>query len=168
MWNLLAIVYPDMVSAMLVTEMNGELKNNYQIELGDERVSVKNKDGMLYLFEIDSLRRSGANPGDLWGYLSAQMQTPPIRLPLSQPKTGTNKGRQSDVGMDDGFIDRLNRVMSMGTSALFILVRRAPVERVIKDLAYYGGIALHTPISFGDTAGFELAMGNPHQKVGSI
>jgi uncharacterized membrane protein len=45
----------------------------------------------------------------------------------------------SDYGISDDFVKKLGTQLQSGTSALFILVRKAQPEKVIDDLRYLGG-----------------------------
>ena len=58
--------------------------------------------------------------------------------------------------------------MSKGTSTLFIQLHGTSVESVINDLAYYGGTALYTSISFQGTVGFKVASDESIKKAEPI
>jgi uncharacterized membrane protein len=53
----------------------------------------------------------------------------------------------ADDGIDDDFIRSLGKTREPGTSALFVLVRRATLDKVLPELRPFGGKVIHTSLS---------------------
>ena len=52
-----------------------------------------------------------------------------------------------DYGIDDEFIRSLGATIAPGSSALFVLVRRATPDKVLPELRPFGGTVLRTSLS---------------------
>jgi uncharacterized membrane protein len=61
--------------------------------------------------------------------------------------TGALSGALSDYGIDDEFIRSVGSTIEPGSSALFILVRRATLDKVLPELRPFGGTVLRTSLS---------------------
>ena len=61
--------------------------------------------------------------------------------------TGALAGSVSDYGISDDFMRDLAKRMTNDSSALFMLVRRATVDKVAPEIARFGGTLLHTSVS---------------------
>ena len=58
----------------------------------------------------------------------------------------------TDIGISEDFMRQLGQQLTPGSSTLFILVRRATPDRVVQELAPYGGDLLRTSLSREDEA----------------
>jgi len=69
--------------------------------------------------------------------------------PLAGLLTGAGalSGIWSDDGIDDDFIRSLGETLEPGTSALFVLVQRATLDKVLPALRPFGGKVIHTSLS---------------------
>lgn len=80
-----------------------------------------------------------ADPGALdsgfWGLLFGLVFFVPLLGAAIGAATGAMAGSLTDVGIDDGFINRLRDQLTPGTSALFLLASGADLERVHDALA---------------------------------
>ena len=56
-------------------------------------------------------------------------------------------GALADVGINDDFMKKLSQTLKPQTSALFILIRKATVDKVLEELAPYNGSILQTSLS---------------------
>ncbi len=61
--------------------------------------------------------------------------------------SGALGGKFSDYGIDDKFAKDLSTRLQPGTSALFVLVRRVTPDKVLEQIAPYGGTVLRTSLS---------------------
>jgi uncharacterized membrane protein len=61
--------------------------------------------------------------------------------------TGALSGALSDYGIDDEFIRSVGSTIEPGSSALFILVRRTTLDKVLPELRPFGGTVLRTSLS---------------------
>ena len=61
--------------------------------------------------------------------------------------SGALSGKLADYGINDEFIKSLGDKIQPGSSALFVLVRKVTPDRVLPDVAKYGGEILQTSLS---------------------
>lgn len=59
---------------------------------------------------------------------------------------GAVAGALSDVGIDDNFMKELAASIKPGSSALFLLIRRATLDKVLAEIAGSGGTVLKTSL----------------------
>ena len=64
----------------------------------------------------------------------------------------------TDVGINDKFMKELAAAMSPGSSALFVLVRKATPDKVLAELQGSGGKVLKTSLSHDDEAKLQAAL----------
>jgi uncharacterized membrane protein len=76
---------------------------------------------------------------------------------------GAISGALTDVGIDDHFMKDLAATMTPGSSALFVLVRRATPDRVLEELKGAGGTILKTSLSHDDEAKLQAALSAAQQ-----
>lgn len=72
----------------------------------------------------------GALGGGFWGLLFGLVFFVPLLGAAIGAASGAVAGSLTDVGIDDGFINRLRDQVTPGTSALFLLTSDAVLERV--------------------------------------
>jgi uncharacterized membrane protein len=74
-----------------------------------------------------------------------------VRLKQAMSLVGAGAGALSgalvDYGIDDAFIRSLGATIAPGSSALFVLVRRATPDKVLPELSPFGGTVLRTSLS---------------------
>jgi uncharacterized membrane protein len=71
---------------------------------------------------------------------------------------GAVSGALTDVGVDDNFMKQLAATMNPGSSALFVLVRRATPDKVLDEIKGTGGKVLKTSLSHDDEAKLQAAL----------
>src|SRR5262249_22020023 len=71
---------------------------------------------------------------------------------------GAVSGALSDLGINDDFMKDLASTMRPGSSALFVLVRRATPDKVLEELQGTGGTVLRTSLSHEDEAKLQAAL----------
>ena len=60
---------------------------------------------------------------------------------------GALSGKLTDVGIDDKFMQELGEMLTPGTSALFVLVRKATPDKVLEGLKGFKGKVLKTSLT---------------------
>ena len=78
---------------------------------------------------------TGALGGGFWGLLFGLIFFMPLLGAAIGAATGALAGALTDVGIDDGFINRVRDSVTPGTSALFVLTSGATLERIHDALA---------------------------------
>jgi uncharacterized membrane protein len=158
MSNLVVIGYDDLFKAEEVRLMLLKMQKEYLIDLEDAVVAVKDAAGKVKLHQAVSLTAAGAVGGGFWGTLIGLIFLNPILGLAVGATAGAISGALSDVGVDDKFMKELAATMQPGTSALFILVRRATPDKVLEELKGTGGKVLKTSLSHDDEAKLQEAI----------
>ncbi|MFV0533379.1 MAG: DUF1269 domain-containing protein [Cumulibacter sp.] len=73
---------------------------------------------------------SGALGGGFWGLLFGLIFFVPLLGAALGAVTGALSGSLTDVGIDDGFINRVRDQITPGTSALFVMTSDAVVDKI--------------------------------------
>jgi len=80
--------------------------------------------------QLSSTTGAGALGGGFWGLLFGLIFFVPLLGAAIGAATGALAGSLTDVGIDDGFINRVRDQVTPGTSALFVITSAAVVDRV--------------------------------------
>ena len=80
--------------------------------------------------QLTSTTGAGALGGGFWGLLFGLIFFVPLLGAAIGAATGALAGSLTDIGIDDGFINRVRDQVTPGTSALFVLSSAAVVDRV--------------------------------------
>ena len=131
------------------------LQKEHLIDLEDACVVVRDHTGNVRLKQAMNLVRAGAASGGLsgamWGTLIGLLFLNPLAGLLAGAAVGAGAGALSsslvDYGIDDEFIRSLGATIAPGSSALFVLVRRATPDKVLPELRPFGGTVLRTSLS---------------------
>ena len=81
---------------------------------------------------------AGAMGGTFWGFLFGLIFFVPLLGAALGAATGALAGSLTDVGIDDGFINKIRDQVTPGTSALFVLSSDAVMDRVRDAFAEHG------------------------------
>jgi uncharacterized membrane protein len=98
--------------------------------------------------QLTSTSAAGALSGGFWGLLFGLIFFVPLLGAAIGAATGAIAGSLTDVGIDDGFINRVRDQVTPGTSALFVLSSDADLDRVHE--AFAGGLRgelIHTNLT---------------------
>jgi uncharacterized membrane protein len=86
--------------------------------------------------------------GAFWGLLIGLLFFAPWLGAAMGALGGALGGKMTDVGIDDKFIKQVGGSIQPGNSALFMLVRSATTDRVLKQLHDFPGVhVLRTSLS---------------------
>jgi uncharacterized membrane protein len=80
--------------------------------------------------QLTSTTGAGALGGAFWGMLFGLIFFVPLLGAALGAATGALSGSLADVGIDDGFINKIRDQVTPGTSALFLLTSDAVVDKV--------------------------------------
>lgn len=147
MSNLIAISYPDVATAQTVRDKLLELQKQQLIALEDAAVVERKQDGKIKLHQINSTTGFGAASGALWGGLIGLLFFMPLLGMALGAAGGAAGGAMTDIGVDDKFMKELADKLEPGTAALFLLIARSTPDKVIPEVAPYGGEILQTSLS---------------------
>lgn len=135
-----------------------KMAHEYLVDLEDAVVAVKKPDGKVKLNQIYHLTAAGAIQGGFWGTLIGLLFLNPLLGAAVGAGAGAVTGALSDVGINDQFMKELSQSLKPGSSALFILVRKATTDKVLERLHGYGGKVLQTSLSHDDEAKLQAAL----------
>jgi len=144
---LVAIVYPDIHRAAEVMVTLKKLESGYLIDLEDAAYVTKDGDGKFKIHQSFNLTAAGAVGGAFWGTLIGLLFFMPVVGLALGAATGAVTGALSDYGIDDDFIKNCQLEMQANTSAIFMLLRSATMDKVEPELAPYGGRVLYSSLS---------------------
>src|SRR3954449_5140224 len=80
--------------------------------------------------QLTSTTGAGALGGAFWGMLFGLIFFVPLLGAALGAATGALSGSLNDVGIDDGFINRVRDQVTPGTSALFVMTSDAVIDKV--------------------------------------
>jgi uncharacterized membrane protein len=158
MSTLVVIGYDDEFKAEEVRLKLRKLQKDYLIDLEDAVVAVKNAKGKVKLHQAVNLTAAGAITGGFWGSLIGLIFLNPILGAAVGASAGAVSGALADVGINDNFMKELAAAMNPGSSALFVLVRKATPDKVLEEVKGTGGKILKTSLSHDDEAKLQAAL----------
>ena len=158
MSTLVVIGYDDEFKAEEVRLKLRKLQKDYLIDLEDAVVAVKNDKGKVKLHQAVNLTAAGAIGGGFWGSLIGLIFLNPLLGAAVGATAGAVSGALTDVGINDKFMKELADAMNPGSSALFVLVRKATPDKVLEEVKGTGGKILRTSLSHDDEAKLEAAL----------
>jgi uncharacterized membrane protein len=155
MSDLVAITYPDVNQAGKVLDVVKRLVKEHLLEVDDAVYVTKDSSGEVDLHQMINLPATsaahGGAHGALWGGLIGLLFLQPLAgMAIGAAigaGTGAVAGTFTDYGIDDQFVKQLSTQMTPSSSAIFILFRRATMDKVVPELSKYGGTVLHTSLS---------------------
>ena len=154
MSDLVAITYPDINQAQKTLDTLKRMVVEHLLELDDAVYVTKDSNGAIDLHQMINLPAAGAATGGatgaLWGTLIGLLFLSPLAGAAIGAAvgagTGAIAGKMSDYGIDDNFVKELSAHMPPNSSAIFVLVRKATVDKVLPEVSKYGGTVLQTSL----------------------
>jgi uncharacterized membrane protein len=134
------------------------MQKEYLIDLDDAVVAVKDEKGKIKLHQLVNLTAAGASSGGFWGALIGLIFLNPLLGMAMGAAAGAVSGALTDVGINDNFMKDLAAGLPLGSSALFVLVRRSTPERVLEEVAGTGGKILKTSLTHEDETKLQTAL----------
>lgn len=143
----------------VLTELT-RLQKEYLIDLEDSVVVTRDEKGKIKLDQAVSLTRAGAIGGGFWGMLIGFIFMNPLLGAALGAATGTVMGKFSDIGLNDKVIKDLAQSFKPGSSALFVVVRRATTDKVLEGLKSFAGKGkvFQTSLSKDEEASLQQAL----------
>lgn len=163
MSTLVVIGYNDMFKAEEMRLKLWKMQKDYLVDLEDAVVAVKDDKGKVKLHQAVNITAAGAVGGGFWGTLIGLIFLNPLLGLAIGATAGAISGALTDVGIDDHFMKDLAATMTPGSSALFVLVRKATPDKVLEELKGSGGTVLKTSLSHDDEAKLQAALSAAQQ-----
>lgn len=158
MSDLIVVAYDNESKAEEVRATLAKLQVEHLIELEDAAVVVKDEKGKIHLKQAVNLTGAGAASGGFWGLLIGTLFFMPIVGAAVGAASGALAGALSDIGVDDNFMRELGETLKPESSALFLLVRKVTPDKVLAEVAKYGGTVLKTSLSKDEEAQLQAVL----------
>jgi uncharacterized membrane protein len=113
----------------------------------DVVVVTKDDKGKVKLHQAVNLTAAGAMGGGFWGMLIGTVFLHPMLGAAIGTDAGALSGKLRDIGISDDFMKELGKTFQPGTSALFVLVRKAAPDKVLEELKGFKGRVLKTSLT---------------------
>jgi uncharacterized membrane protein len=110
-------------------------------------VVTKDDKGKVKLHQAVNLTAAGAMGGGFWGMLIGMIFLNPMLGAAIGAGAGALSGKLRDIGISDDFMKELGKTFQPGTSALFVLVRKAAPDKVLEELKGFKGRVLKTSLT---------------------
>jgi len=147
MSDLVIIGFDDEHTAFEMRAALAKLQKEYLIEMEDVVVVTKDDKGKVKLHQALNLTAAGAVGGTFWGMLIGMIFLNPLLGAAVGAGTGALSGKLRDIGINDEFMKDLGKTFQAGTSALFVLVRKATPDKVLEELKGFRGKVLKTSLT---------------------
>ncbi|MEP9379253.1 DUF1269 domain-containing protein [Aquabacter sp. CN5-332] len=147
MADLVIIAYDSEQKAEAARQELLKLQREYLIELGDAVIAVRQEDGTIKLHQMINTTLAGAASGSLWGGLVGLLFLNPLIGMAVGAGAGAIAGKFTDTGINDDFIRDASSALGNGQAALCVLIRKVTADKVVADMAQFGGTVLRTNLS---------------------
>ena len=160
MSNLIAVVFDDETTAFDMRAALLRMQKQFLIDLEDSVVVTRDEKGKTRLDQAVNLTSAGAIGGGFWGMLIGFLFLNPLLGAAVGAAAGAIAGKFRDIGIDDNMMRELGNSFKPGTSALFILVRRATMDKVLEGLKAFAGKGkiFQTSLNKDDEASLRAAL----------
>ena len=168
MSTLIAITYDTADKAKQVLEELSQMQKMKLITLEDAAVAVKDQKGKVKVTQTLEKMATGSSVtwGFFWGFLIGLIFMAPIFLGLFGALMGALFSKGTDLGIDNKFIKDVGESLDPGQSALFILVVEATADKVLPEMAKFGGTVFQTSLSQEDEDLLKEAL--EHDQVSAV
>ncbi len=142
--NLVVIGFDDYMQAEKVRIALEQMEEEQLIKLEDAVVAAKHAQGRVKIRQEQDFLGGTAIGGGLLGLIVGAV----LLHPVIGGAFGVLAGKlfQKDIGIDDVFISDVSSALKPGSSALFLLVQEAEVDKVLERLQPYKGRVLQTTL----------------------
>lgn len=149
MSDLVAIAFDDSHSAFEMRAALVKMQKEFLIEMEDVVVVTKDDSGKIKLHQAVSLTAAGAVGGAFWGMLIGLIFLNPLLGAAVGAGSGALAGKLRDLGINDQFMKDLAESFKPGTSALFVLIKKATTDKVLDELKHdnFTGKILQTSLT---------------------
>jgi uncharacterized membrane protein len=159
------LTYPDQQTGQKVFAELDELQKLLLLQLEDAALAYKDEKGKVRVQQTLENQYTGAAAvwGGFWGLLVGLLFLSPLFWGVIGALLGGILGRSADIGIDNKFIKEVGESLDPGGTAVFMLATKNIEEKVLADLAQYGGKVYRTNLSQEDEDLLKTAL--EHEQV---
>lgn len=139
MSDLIVVAFKDETTGFEMRAALARMQKEYLIEMEDAVVVTKDANGKVKLHQATSLTAAGAVGGGFWGMLIGMIFLNPLLGLAVGSGAGALSGKLSDIGISDQMMKEMVASFTPGSSALFVLVRRVPSDKVLEGMKEFAG-----------------------------
>jgi uncharacterized membrane protein len=159
MSNLVVVSFKSENEAPRFLDKVGELQKEGLIQIDDAATAIRHQDGKVKVKQANDLVGSGALGGAFWGMLFGLLFFVPFLGLAVGAATGALFGKAADYGINDDFIKKVSDSIQPGSSALFLLVHDAQIDKLVDRLQPFDGEIIHTSLSTAEEKELKEAFG---------
>jgi len=159
--TLAVIAYPDQSTAAKAAAALQQMQEEFLIDVQDVAWVTKNQDGKLKLHQATTATGAGAAGGAFWGFLFGLIFFAPFIGMAVGAASGAVAGHFAHYGVDHKWFNEVASAIPPGGSALFIMARNTNQERVLPEMAKFGGTVLKTNFTAEQQQALEDALSQP-------
>ena len=159
--TLAVIAYPDQKTAETAAAALRHLEQESLIEVQDVAWVTKQADGRMKLHQASTATGQGAAGGAFWGFLFGLLIFAPYVGAAVGAATGAIAGHFTHLGIDQKWLSEVADAIPPDGSALFVMVRNTNVERVLPEMATFGGTVLKTNFTTEQQQALQEALAHP-------
>jgi uncharacterized membrane protein len=152
MAELVVLAFDNEDGALQVRDKLLDIQKNRMLQLADAAVVIRRQDGKVKVKQLNDLVGSGAFGGAFWGLLIGVLFAVPLLGLAVGAAAGAFVGSLTDYGVDDKFIKEVGNTIEPGHSALFLMIHKATLNRLLEDLKEFNPTVLQTSLSKEDEA----------------
>jgi uncharacterized membrane protein len=158
MATLVAIGYPDQITAHAAAEEAHRLATDLIIEPDAIAVITRDNDGKFHVTTSHHAVGGGATWGMFWGFLFGVLFFVPFFGMAVGAGLGAVMGKVAKSAIDKQFETQVREMLAPGTSALFLVVEKVTPDRAVEALSKYGGTVLKSSMSREQEAELQNAL----------
>ena len=152
------IAYPDQRTAGEAAAALQRMQQELLIDVEDVAWVTKTQSGKMKLHQAAGETGTGAASGALWGFVFGLLFLMPLFGMAVGAATGALAGHLSHYGIDQKWINEVAYAIPPGGSALFVIARDTNQERVLPQMAKFGGTVLQTNLTTEQQQALESAL----------
>jgi uncharacterized membrane protein len=150
MSDLVVVTFDNESTAFEMRATLAKMQKEYLIDMEDVVVVTKDDKDKVKLHQAVNLTAAGAVGGGFWGMLIGMIFLNPLVGAAVGAGAGALSGKLSDIGISDTFMKELGESLTAGSSALFVLVRKATPDKVLEGLKGFKGKIIQTSLTKDD------------------
>jgi uncharacterized membrane protein len=147
MSDLVVVGFEDEYTAFEIRAALARLEKEYLIDMEDIAVVTRSAQGKIKLNQAANVSTAGAIGGGFWGTLIGLLMLNPVLGAAMSVGTSALVDRLSEIGITKNFMKELGDTLRPGSSALFVLIRRATPQRVMEELRGFEGTVVRTSLT---------------------